>query len=78
MLCDGNIPIYLCVYVYFIYIQNDGSTYSTNRYYKNQRVVMPLWPLVTQNKPVYQLKWGVNSPTQWSIDNIYIGQLMFA
>ena len=26
-----------------------------------------------QNKPVYQLRWGVNNPVQWSVDNIYIG-----
>ena len=36
-------------------------------------MVVPLWPLVIQNKPVYQLRWGVNNPVQWSVDNIYIG-----
>jgi len=48
--------------------------YSANRYYRNQRVVIPLWQLIIQNKPVYQLRWGVNNPVQWSVDNIYIGK----
>ena len=63
------------MYVPFTPTQIEGSTYSANRYYRNQRVVIPLWPLVIQNKPVYQLRWGVNHPVQWSIDNIYIGKL---
>ena len=56
-----------------MFLQIDGSVYSMNRYYKIQRVVVPLWPLVVQNKPMYQLRWGVNNQVQWSIDNIYIG-----
>ena len=37
-------------------------------------MVIPLWPLVIQNRPVYQLRWGVSKPIQWTIDNIYIGK----
>lgn len=69
--------MYLRMYFVTFVTQTESSMYSANRYYRNQRVVIPLWPLIIQNKPIYQLRWGVNNPTQWSIDNIYIGKHMY-
>ena len=61
----------MCLYC----TQIEESTYSAIGYYRNPRVVVPLWPLVIQNRLIYQCRWGVNKPVWWSIDNIYIVKL---